>query len=934
MAEHEQPSEKSIAARFLRWLAHCIYHYPRVFIYPQILLLLGCVLFTIGPARIVALVRGEKVPETGLLSGIQFDLNRDNLVGSDKKYHQNFLKFKQEFPAQDDLVVVIESDSTEKNRQFVERIGAKLDAETNLFTDVFYKGDLKMLGRKALLFVPENDLKDLKQKLHEFRPFIQEFTKATNLVSLFNLINTQFRTAKQEQNAENDSLVNALPALQRIIDGGTQALKRAGSPPSPGVNALFGAGEEAEQQIYITFNKGLIYLVTARAKNQDLGEQAVQRMRELVQETRAEVTGVNADVTGEPVLEVDEMVQSQKDSTIASIVSLLLCAGIFIYAYRETGRPLKATFCLIIGLGYTMAFTTLVIGHLNILTITFVPILIGLAIDFGVHLITRYEEETRRGTSTEMALQKAIVYTGMGIFTGALTTAGAFLAMGMTKFKGIQEMGIICGSGMMLCFIPMMTMLPALLLRGRQNVLDNKMKDIGATRARLEEFWLRRPGTLITITVIVCALAGTQFGKVYFDYNLLNMQSKGLASVEYEKKLINSTTATNSASGSDTNAPGKSILYAAIVATNLAQANQLETDLKKLTNEVATVESMTQYLSQDQEKKLEIVREIKKEISDFRFADIDWAPADIPELSATLWRSGGYLGLASDFAEKEDPKIAKQLLSLRGSINEFRKGMLVEDPAVRERLSKYQQALFDDIRDTFSALRQQDDSSPMTADDLPQALRNRFIGVTGKYLLQVYPKKDVWQRDYQEQFVTAVRKVDPNVTGTPVQLLEYTTLLKNSYVEAAWYALAAIAIMVFVHFRSLMCVVLALFPVAIGTIWMVGMMGAFDIPFNPANIMTLPLVIGIGVTNGIHILNRFAEEKTPGIFGKSTGKAVLVSGLNTIAGFGSLMLAKHQGIASLGFVMSVGVFTCMFAALTFLPAILKLLIRRGWSLAK
>jgi hypothetical protein len=112
--------------------------------------------------------------------------------------------------------------------------------------------------------------------------------------------------------------------------------------------------------------------------------------------------------------------------------------------------------------------------------------------------------------------------------------------------------------------------------------------------------------------------------------------------------------------------------------------------------------------------------------------------------------------------------------------------------------------------------------------------------------------------------------------------------------------------------------------------WLMGVMGALDISFNPANIMTLPLVIGIGVTNGIHILNRYEEEQEPGILAKSTGKAVLVSGLTTVAGFGSLILAQHQGIASLGYVMSVGVANCMIAGLTFLPAVLTLLIRSGW----
>ena len=173
--------------------------------------------------------------------------------------------------------------------------------------------------------------------------------------------------------------------------------------------------------------------------------------------------------------------------------------------------------------------------------------------------------------------------------------------------------------------------------------------------------------------------------------------------------------------------------------------------------------------------------------------------------------------------------------------------------------------------------------------------------------------------------------MDPNVTGTPVQLYEYTSLLKESYERAAIYSLIAIAILVLLHFRSPWAVLLSLIPVAIGTLWLAGLMGWLHVPFNPANIMTLPLVIGIGVTNGIHILNRFAEERTPGILSRSTGKAVLVSGLTAIAGFGSLILAQHRGIHSLGVVMASGIAACMVAGLTFLPALLALLCR-NWTL--
>ena len=566
------------------------------------------------------------------------------------------------------------------------------------------------------------------------------------------------------------------------------------------------------------------------------------------------------------------------------------------------------------------------------------PILIGLAIDYGVHLITRYEEELRRGLSKEAALTKAIVFTGQGIITGAFTTAGAFGAMALTNFKGIQEMGIICGGGLLICLVPMMTLLPVLLLRGKQNVLDHKAADQSSRRARIEEIWLRRPALVLAVTLALCALALFQFRHIYFDYDLLNMQSRDLPAVVFEKKLIAASSWIAPAqfgTNEDEKPKAKSVLFGAVVADSPEQATLLEAQIKKLPS-VAGVDSMSQYFTEDQTRKLALIGEIKKEIADIHFMEADHASVKIGELSRTLFSLRGYLGLASEEVKQEDPVLFKQLTDLREIISQWRKEMLGGDPtAVAAQLAAVQQALFKDVRDTYQALQNQDNRERMRAEDLPVALHNRFVGVTGKYLLQVYPKRDIWQRDNQKEFIDELRQaLDPNqsntpmITGTPVQLYEYTTLLKTSYETAAWYALGAIAILVLIHFRSLTCVLLALLPVAVGSIWMVGLMVLFNVPFNPANIMTLPLVIGIGVTNGIHILNRFAEDRNPGILAKSTGKAVLVSGLTAIAGFGSLILAKHQGIQSLGYVMSTGVATCMIAGLTFLPAVLKIFIVR------
>ena len=210
---------------------------------------------------------------------MEFNTSRNNLVGSNKKYHQNFLEFKKEFPTQDDLVVVVESEDTEKNRQFVERWArepklqgdrVKGPMETNLFRDVFYKGDLKMLGRKALLFVPETDLVELQKTLKDYRPFIEQFTPDHE--SRFAVRHDQHAVPDGEtrnRTPRTNRWSRRLPALERSSARPTPRLT-TGTPPSPGITALFNPGADAEQEIYITFAKGRIYLVNCPARRRTM----------------------------------------------------------------------------------------------------------------------------------------------------------------------------------------------------------------------------------------------------------------------------------------------------------------------------------------------------------------------------------------------------------------------------------------------------------------------------------------------------------------------------------------------------------------------------------------------------------------------------------------------------------------------------------------
>lgn len=506
----------STFALLLRKLVHAVCRYPRRFIYPQFLLAALCLVYAV--------------------QGLRLDMDRDHLIGPKVKSQQIYLAFEKQFPNEgNDLVVAVESGHSERTRQFIERLAAKLKSDTNLFSDLFYKADLTTLGPKGLLLASTNHLKDLSHTLGNYRPLIAQFSQATNLDSLFSFVNEQFRGSSMAKTKEAESLVDAIPFMRSVISQAMQGVLRPGKPPPPEVESLLAGGPQGEEQIYITVDKGRTYLLTARPRSADLTSAAIERLRQLIQATQVEVPGVDVGLTGGPVLDYDEMRQAEHDTAKARIVAFILCAVLFIFAYRQLWRPVKTAICLLIGLGYTLGFTTLAVGHLNILTITFAPMLIGLAIDFGIHFISRYEEEMRNQRTEAEAIERASIFTGQGIVTGALTTAAAFLAMALTHFKGIQEMGVISGCGLLLCLVPMMTTLPVLLMHGRQNLRDREIGPAGQRRLQIEFLWLKHPLIVIAASMLLCLGAALQFHHLFFDYDLLHMQSQALPSVIYEK---------------------------------------------------------------------------------------------------------------------------------------------------------------------------------------------------------------------------------------------------------------------------------------------------------------------------------------------------------------------------------------------------------------
>ncbi|MBI3462552.1 MAG: MMPL family transporter, partial [Planctomycetes bacterium] len=239
------------------------------------------------------------------------------------------------------------------------------------------------------------------------------------------------------------------------------------------------------------------------------------------------------------------------------------------------------------------------------------------------------------------------------------------------------------------------------------------------------------------------------------------------------------------------------------------------------------------------------------------------------------------------------------------------------------RLAGFQQQLVADLIQRLRALRVLCRPEPVTAGDLPAGLAQRFVSPAGTWLLRIYARENVWDIEPLAQFVHEVRQVDPEATGSPLQTYEASRQMKSSYERAAAYAFVAIVVLLAFDLRSLRLVLLALVPLAVGVTMLLGTLSLAGIDLNPANMIVLPLILGIGVDNGVYVLHDYQQRRGHYRMSQSTAWAVLLTSMTNIIGFGTLAIADHRGIRSLGLVLVLGMGFCLLASLIFLPALLR-----------
>ena len=854
--------------------------------------------------------------------------NTLDLIRKDSPVFQKYLAYMEEFDVRDEIVVVLKSDRLKDSRDAANALAVKLNQEKGL-DRVYYRHDFSPMSDRLLLLADEERLIGIRRQMEELATLVKGNKQALNLNGILGEASAKFNDPYLRKSSNWQEFI---PFIEEFV----RNLKRLAKDLETPANAVEkkGLGELSEFEADLLKNEylslgedGRTILMLLRPTKEEQKSATpftgvIQRVRKVVQETQVEFPKVAIGVTGEPVLLDDELRQSESDMKIATLITLTLITIMFFFAYGEISRPLLALVALLASVVVTLGITSVTIGHLNIISQAFIVMLLGLGIDFGIQILGRYEEEMGRGKSSADSVEITLTTTGKALLTGGGTTAAAFYAMCFNDFTGLTELGWIAGSGVVMALVASLSILPALLLwRDRNGAKIN----LGKLRLDRGAMWDRKltshPYLVLAVAAGITLIAWKQCQKVSFDHNLLHLQNPKMESVRLTRELLNMGDG--------------SLIYGVVMADSVEQADDLAIQLRALPT-VSKVRTLGDLVPRDQKKRMEEVSRIARVSGEITLGSGGESSVDVPKAKKDL----EFLLESS----QEGAKQAKQYLGLSGrarqAVATFEKLIPPLERAVaaldklsleeaKQRLARHQVKLVGSITQNLGWLKTQRGDRPLTVDDLPAELRQRYLSSHGKVLLEVVPAVDVWERKPNEEFVAEMQKIAPGATGTPVMNLEYIDLLMKSYIQASFYAAGVILLLIFLLFRNLKDLVLTLLPLGLGVLWLFGALGLFHIQLDPANIVTMPMILGIGVAYGVYVMDRYREEGGVRIFASSTGKAVVLSALTTLFGFGSMLFGQYRGLVSLGMVMSLGVIFNLISALVVLPQILALQDKRG-----
>ena len=851
---------------------------------------------------------------------LHFKTSRLDLINQKSEFNRLWIDYIEDFGDRDDLVVVVEGQSSSQITPVLDELSVEIQKYPNLFDAVLASVDTTPLLRKGLHFVEkESDLHDIQKFIAANQGILQgNWNYLACDQYLENMTRQLAGMATLPEPAQSQYRAKIIEQLTPLVAGILDAVE---PKPTFNINPLPAVTNPGiVQREYFIADGGRLGVVLLKIKESKegsftYGTESIGKLREVIDQCRKRHPQVQIGLTGLTVMENDEMRISQTESTQATIVSFIGVALVFIAAFGGVRHPMIAVCALTTGIVWTMGYITLAVGHLNILSMSFGVILIGLGIDFGIHYIAHYLEERKTGTAPREAILATVVSVGPGIFIGALTTAAAFFAIGLSEFTGIAELGLVSTGGVLLCAASAFIVIPTLLILtdGRHpNWSLPEPVHIHSAVAFIFHF----PKTVLLGTIVLLIWLSSGLSNIWYDHNLLHMQPDGLESVDLEMKLLKKW--------------DKGAWFALSMADSREELLKRKQEFEK--DPTLKVDEIVSRFPVTSPAKQTLINDIARQL-----VNLPERPAGIVNPDAQ--RMGQVLGMLRQTLEtipassqaynaaSGNSAGQKQLLETIRRLDVARERIrLLSNDEWSRRVSTFQQIFAGAVLNRLHLIRYTASPTPPDLSDLPESLLTRYIGQkSGRFLMRIYSTTEIWNMDHLKEFIAKVKKVDPNATGNPIQTYEASLQMQRSYRQSAIGAFIAICLLILLDFRSIGYTLLVLTPLAIGSFMALGIMGLLNIPFNPANTIVIPLVLGIGVDDGVHLVHNFRLQRGRDIMPPSLASSIVMTTLTTIIGFGSLMIASHRGLESLGRVLVIGISACTFASLIVMPAVFTLL---------
>ncbi len=812
--------------------------------------------------------------------------NTNNFISEKLQWRQNLIALDKAFPQRDDqIVVVIDGATPELAEAAAQTLTDRLKLRPDLYQSVVRPDGGSYFNQNALLFQPVADLKLTVKELSHARPFLMALASDPSLRGIVTAV-SYINQGVHAQAGTLDDFDRPMALVGDAFDGVLAGQPvffswrglMSGQPPDP-----------RELRRFIEIKPVLDYAALMP------GERASDFIRGTARDLGiSPESGVTIRLTG-LVPMADEEFGNIADGAGRNALVTALIVLFIVWCALKSGRIVLAVgLSVVAGLAATAAVGLMMVGALNLISVAFAVLFVGIGVDFGIQFSVRYRAERYKEARLDKALAQAAGKAGRPLALAAAATAAGFYSFLPTDYRGVSELGLIAGTGMFIAFFSAITVLPALLSVLRP---PPEQEPVGYLFLAPADRFMTKHRYAIVFGTLLVALAGTPLLRhLHFDFNPLNLRSSKVESVATLLDLMKDP-------NTDTNTID-------VLAPSLADAPPLIARLQRLP-EVARVTSLDSFIPQDQDEKLAIIAPLAKSLAPL----LDPArekepPTDLQDVEEMERAAAAFEATAAGLTGKGADD-ARRLAGL------LRK-MAEAPPQIREAA---RDALVPGLDTMLDLLRASLTAHKVTVASIPPDLARNWVSADGRARIEVAPSGDPNDNDTLLRFAKAVRTIDPNAMGEPIAVQESGDTVVRAFIEAGLWALLSISVLLFIVLRRVTDVLLTLVPLILAGAVTLEITVLIGLPLNFANIIALPLLLGLGVAFKIYFVMAW-RAGTVNLLQSSLTRAVFFSAMTTATAFGSLWMSKHPGTSSMGKLLALSLVCTLAAAILFQPALM------------